>query len=279
MKKILLTAVFGSMMVSSLQAKVAGDISAKASASLGATFLSSAKHDGKLATASATKHVLKKTADGSIVDPVATENYSANYTFTNAVANDTKEIKDLKKKTSFSTVLALEGDYSITDSIYAGLTFNYNFCNANVKMNDLTTSKLQIRGMYGLMAKVGYEYSNFDFALSVGYGWANTKVKNVYGFIGEVTDLATGTKIAKDNPAQGDIDVMNADNAKIDAANSSWKKRGSVVFGADVNYKYNDAVSFGVKYQGQKVQTKQYNTDNKLKAWAHTVALTACYHM
>lgn len=147
-------------------------------------------------------------------------------------------------------------------------------------MNDLTTSKLQIRGMYGLTAKVGYEYSNFDFALSVGYGWANTKVKNVYSFVSGLAPSGLDVTDALTEVADGEaIKKFNDANAKIDAANSSWKKRGSVVFGADVNYKYNDAVSFGVKYQGQKVQTKQYNTDNKLKAWAHTVALTACYHM
>lgn len=275
MKKILLTAVFGSMMVASLQAKVAGDVSAKASASLGATFLSSAKHDGKLATASATK--AKGTVGGNVVYTIAKDD--AVSPVTPAVANvAADEIKDLKKKTSFSTVLALEGDYNITDSIYAGLAFNYNFCNANVKMNDLKNSKFQIRGMYGLTAKVGYEYSNFDFALSVGYGWANTKVKDVYGFVDgfQFTNIADNTN---HKATEDEANKFNSDNAKIDAANSSWKKRGSVVFGADVNYKYNDAVSFGVKYQGQKVQTKQRNTDNKLKAWAHTVALTACYHM
>ena len=274
MKKILLTAVFGSMMVTSLQAKVAGDVSAKASVSLGATFLSSAKHDGKLAIKSATKasgkigsNVVYTIAKEDVVDPatVATPN----------VADD--EVISMKKKTSFSTVLALEGDYNITDSIYAGLAFNYNFCNANVKMNDLKDSKFQIRGMYGLTAKIGYEYSNFDFALSVGYGWANTKVKNVYGFADgfEFTGIAAGDHKATEDEAK----KFNSDNAKIDAANNSWKKKGSILFGADVNYKYNDAVSFGVKYQGQKVQTKQRDTNNKLKAWAHTVALTACYHM
>lgn len=276
MKKILLTAVFGSMMVTSLQAKVAGDVSAKASVSLGATFLSSAKHDGKLAIKSATKGSVKLA--GNEVYFV-----EKGKTYTDLVEAKNNEAKDevisMKKKTSFSTVLALEGDYNITDSIYAGLAFNYNFCNANVKMNDLKNSKFQIRGMYGLTAKIGYEYSNFDFALSVGYGWANTKVKNVYGF---VEGLQNSSLDVTDALADGDatqIEKFNGNNAKIDAANNSWKKKGSILFGADVNYKYNDAVSFGVKYQGQKVQTKQRDTSNKLKAWAHTVALTACYHM
>lgn len=278
MKKILLTSVF-SAMVLSVSAETAGSVSGKASLGLGAAFLSSVKANN------ADKQVFVPglATKGTKADPIG-GGYAASgvapkwgsglYTAGNQNPDFNKRAKDFKKRSSFAAKLQLAGEYNFTECFYGLIDMDYSFMNAQIKINDLKDSKFKISGIYSLGIGAGYRLSNCEFFGRVGVAWANSKVKGVS--TAETNPAGTAFADFTNGTTQPNIDK---DNASIDAANSDYKKKAGVTFGAGFNYALNDSMKVGLEYAATRVKFQQKaNHDNNIRAWAHTIVATVAYH-
>ena len=282
MKKILLTSVF-SAMVLSVSAETAGSVSGKASLGLGAAFLSSVKANNAdkqvFVPGLATKGEYNKTTHAWKAANTAPKWGSGLYDANGENISFDKRAKDFKKRSSFAAKLQLAGEYNFSECFYGLIDMDYSFMNAQIKINDLKDSKFKISGIYSLGIGAGYRLSNCEFFGRVGVAWANSKVKGVST---AKIDPANANAFAGFALTGGDDDKdKKADeyNASIDAANSDYKKKAGVTFGAGFNYALNDSMKVGLEYAATRVKFQQKaNHDNNIKAWAHTIVATVAYH-
>lgn len=270
MKKILLTSVF-SAMVLSVSAETAGSVSGKASLGLGAAFLSSVKANN---------------ADKQVFVPglatkgtVENKKYKGDNSMPKWGSTYANRAQDFKKRSSFAAKLQLAGEYNFSECFYGLIDMDYSFMNAQIKINDLKDSKFKISGIYSLGIGAGYRLSNCEFFGRVGVAWANSKVKGVSTAILNNNTPADDFAAFAGNYSTACENEIKQDNEKIDAANSDYKKKAGVTFGAGFNYALNDSMKVGLEYAATRVKFQQKaNHDNNIKAWAHTIVATVAYH-